>query len=181
MTLRCAFVLLCFLAGVGVLAAPGAPQGAKTVAQRDPELIDTQGYEKLVQQYRGKALVVTFWATWCEPCRDEYPMLNQLAKQYAPQGLKVVGVNLDQDGDLILMRRFMARYKPVFPNYRKKPTEEGGSEESDFRQAVLPGWNGTMPASFFYAKDGRQVGSFVGERNREAYVGAIRSLLDLSN
>src|SRR5438094_2785405 len=68
-----------------------------------------------------------------------------------------------------LMRRFMARYKPVFPNYRKKPTEEGGSEESTFRQAVLPGWNGTLPASFFYAKDGRQVGSFVGERNRETY------------
>src|SRR5215469_9464639 len=55
MTLRCAFVLLCFLAGVGVLAAPGAPQGAKTVAQRDPDLIDTQGYEKLVQQYRESA------------------------------------------------------------------------------------------------------------------------------
>ena len=181
MTLRCAFVLLCFLAGVGVLAAPGAPQGAKTVAQRDPDLIDTQGYEKLVQQYRGKALVVTFWATWCEPCRDEYPMLNQLAKQYAPQGLRVVGVNLDQDGDLILMRRFMARYKPVFPNYRKKPTEEGGSEERAFLQAVFPGWNWTLPASFFYAKDGRQVGSFVGERDREAYEGAIRSLLNLSN
>ena len=181
MTLRCAFVLLCFLAGVGVLAAPGAPQGAKTAAQRDPDLIDTRGYEKLVQQYRGKALVVTFWATWCEPCRDEYPMLNQLAKQYAPQGLRVVGVNLDQDGDLILMRRFIARYKPVFPNYRKKPTEEGGSEESAFREAVLPGWNGTLPASFFYTKDGRQVGSFVGERDREAYEGAIRSLLNLSN
>jgi thiol-disulfide isomerase/thioredoxin len=181
MTLRCAFVLLCFLAGVGVLATPGAPQGAKTAAQRDPDLIDTRGYEKLVQQYRGKALVVTFWATWCEPCRDEYPMLNELAKQYAPQGLRVVGVNLDQDGDLILMRRFIARYKPVFPNYRKKPTEEGGSEESAFREAVLPGWNGTLPASFFYTKDGRQVGSFVGERDREAYEGAIRSLLNLSN
>ena len=181
MTLRNGFVLLCLLAGVGVLAAPGAPQAPKTGVPRDPELIDTQGYEKLVQQYRGKALLVTFWATWCEPCRDEYPMLNELAKQYAPQGLKVVGVSLDQDGDLILMRRFMARYKPVFPNYRKKPTEEGGSEESNFRQAVLPNWNGTMPASFFYAKDGRQVGSFVGERNREAYEGAIRSLLNLSN
>ena len=92
-----------------------------------------------------------------------------------------MGVNLDQDGDLILMRRFMARYRPVFPNYRKKPTDEGGGEESAFRQAVLPGWNWTLPASFFYAKDGRQVGSFVGERNRETYEGAIRSLLNLGS
>jgi len=51
-------------------------------------------------------------------------MLNELAKQYAPQGLKVVGVSLDDDGDLILMRRFLARYKPIFPNYRKQAGEK---------------------------------------------------------
>ena len=89
-------------------------------------MIDAQGYQKLLEQYHGKPLLVTFWATWCEPCRDEYPMLNELAKQYAPKGLNVVGVNLDDDGDLILMRRFMARYKPVFPNVRKK---KGGESE----------------------------------------------------
>jgi thiol-disulfide isomerase/thioredoxin len=169
MILRNGFLALCYLAGAGVLTAPQAP---KTAAFRDPQLIDAQAYQKLMQQYRGKPLLVTFWATWCEPCRDEYPMLNELAKQYASQGLKVVGVNLDDDGDIILMRRFLARYKPVFPNYRKKP-----GEEESFRQAVLPGWNGTLPASFFYAKDGRQVGSFIGERNRETYESAIRSLL----
>jgi thiol-disulfide isomerase/thioredoxin len=170
MRIRVATTLLGLLAGAAALAAP---QAHKAVATRDPELIDAQGYVKLVQQYRGKPLLVTFWATWCEPCRDEYPMLNELTKQYAPQGLKVVGVNYDQDGDLILMRRFMAKYKPVFPNYRKKPDE---SDES-FRQAVMPGWNGALPASFFYAKDGRQVGQFVGERTRDAYETAIRSLL----
>lgn len=171
MRFRTAMILLGLLAGAAASAAP--PQAHKAVAARDPELIDAQGYVKLVQQYRGKPLLVTFWATWCEPCRDEYPMLNELAKQYESLGLKVVGVNYDQDGDLILMRRFMARYKPVFPNYRKKPAE---AEES-FRQAVMPGWNGALPASFFYAIDGRQVGQFVGERAREAYETAIRSLL----
>lgn len=163
-------VSLCTLLAVG--AAVAGPQGQKVAPLPDPQLIDEQGYQKLVQQYRGKPLLVTFWATWCEPCRDEYPMLNELAKQYAPQGLKVVGVNLDDEGDLILMRRFIARYKPVFPNYRKKPGEEG-----PFRNAVLPGWNGSLPASFFYAKDGRQVAQFVGERSRGEYESAIRSLL----
>ena len=171
------------IAVVAMLMMAGVLLGfAQTSAPvKDPPMIDAKGYQDLLAKYRGQPLVMTFWATWCEPCRDEYPMLNELAKQYAPQGLRVVGVNLDQDGDLILMRRFIARYKPVFPNYRKKPTEEGGSEESAFREAVLPGWNGTLPASFFYTKDGRQVGSFVGERDREAYEGAIRSLLNLSN
>src|ERR1700751_5803331 len=113
---------------------------AQTTAPKDPALIDTQGYQKILADYKGTPLVVTFWATWCEPCRDEYPMLNELAKQYAPQGLKVVGISLDQDGDLILMRRFLARYKPVFPNYRKKK-----GEEDAFVQGVLSGWNGSLP------------------------------------
>lgn len=171
MKLRNRLALLCFLMGASVLAAP---QTQRKATPRDPELIDAQGYQKLVQQYRGKPLLVNFWATWCEPCRDEYPMLIELAKQYAPQGLKIVGVNMDQDGDLILMRRFIARYKPIFPNYRKKP----GEAEEPFRLTVLPGWTGTLPISVFYTKDGRQVEHFIGEKNREAYEGAIRSLLN---
>jgi len=145
---------------------------AQTPSPKDPPLIDSQDYQKLLQQYKGKPLLVTFWATWCEPCRDEYPMLNELAKQYAPQGLKVVGISLDQDGDLILMRRFLARYKPIFPNYRRKK-----GEEDAFVQAVMPGWNGSIPASVFYAKDGRQVGHLVGAGDHDTYEASIKMLL----
>jgi cytochrome c biogenesis protein CcmG, thiol:disulfide interchange protein DsbE len=158
-----------------ILAAPadlGAQQDRKVAAPRDPERISAEGYQKLLEQYRGKPLLVTFWATWCEPCRHEYPMLNELAKQYAPQGLKVVGVNLDDDGDLILMRRFLARYKPIFPNYRKTA---GG--EKQFRNVVQPGWNGSLPVSFFYAKDGQKAGQVLGEGTREKYEAMIRFLL----
>src|SRR5262249_33109365 len=151
---------------------PQAPATkAKSVA--DPEMVDAQGFLKLVQQYKGKPLLVNFWATWCEPCRAEYPLLNDLAKEYAPQGLKVVGVSLDQDGDLILMRRFLAGYKPIFPNYRKK---EGG--EAEFIQAVLPGWNGSLPATVLYAKDGTQIGHFLGAGTRETFEAAIHKLLE---
>lgn len=169
MRIRTAVIVLWLLAAAAALAAPQTP---KATAAREPEIIDAQGYQKLLERYHGKPLLVTFWATWCEPCRDEYPMLNELAKQYAPQGLKVVGVSLDDDGDLILVRRFIARYKPVFPNYRKKP---GG--EDAFVQAVLPGWSGAIPASFFYAKDGRQIGHLLGEGKRDTYEAAIHSLL----
>src|SRR3974390_2318670 len=163
---KIALVALLMMAGVLI----GFAQTSAPV--KDPVMIDAKGYQDLLAKYKGQPLVMTFWATWCEPCRDEYPMLNELAKQYAPQGLKVVGVSLDQDGDLILMRRFLARYKPVFTNYRKK---QGG--EDAFIQAVLPGWNGSIPASVFYAKDGTQIGNFVGAGSREKYDAAIRMLL----
>jgi thiol-disulfide isomerase/thioredoxin len=166
-----AALLLSTGAVVGVSVA-GAPQAR---APHDPQIIDVQGYQELVRQYRGKPLLMNFWATWCEPCRDEYPMLNELSKEYAPKGLRVVGVNSDQDGDLILMRRFIARYKPAFPNYRKKPGKP--EEEGEFNQAVLPDWRGELPATFLYDKDGRLIGHFFGARNRETYGAAIRQLL----
>ena len=150
----------------------GALAPAETDAPKDPELIDLAGYQRIVEQHKGKPLLVTFWATWCEPCRDEYPMLNEMAKQYAAQGLRVVGVNMDQDGDLILMRRFLARYKPVFPNYRKKK-----GDEDAFLQGVMKGWNGSLPASFFYAKDGTMVARQLGAADHDTYEAFIRALL----
>lgn len=135
-------------------------------------MIDPEGYKQLLDKYRGKALIVNFWATWCEPCREEYPLLNSLAKEYAPKGLHVVGVSLDDDGEIILLRRFLARYQPVFLNFRKRP-----GRNAEFLQAVNPHWNGTLPATFFYAADGRQVGNFVGAGDRGRFAAAIRKLL----
>ena len=165
MRIRTVFVALVLLAAVSAMAAPQTP------APTDPKLIDAQGYQKLLEQYRGKPMLINFWATWCEPCRDEYPMLNELAKQYEPKGLKVLGVNFDQDGDIILMRRFIARYKPVFPNFRNP----GGG--AAFQQAVLREWNGALPATVLYDKTGRQVGHFIGAQTHETYEAAIQSLL----
>ncbi len=166
MKIRTTVVALILLAAGTTFAAPQAK------APADPAMIDAQGFQKILEQNRGKALLVNFWATWCEPCRDEYPMLNELAKQYAPKGLQVVGVSMDDDGDLILMRRFLARYKPVFPNYRKT-----AGAEAAFRESVLPGWTGSMPVSLFYARDGRPVAHFIGEKGREQYEAAIQGLL----
>jgi thiol-disulfide isomerase/thioredoxin len=170
MNLRPALIALLIFVG----ASAGAPQ--QNNSQHDPPLINIQGYQKLLEQNRGKPLLVTFWATWCEPCRDEYPMINELAKEYAPKGLQVLGVDDDEEGDLILMRRFIARYKPIFPNVRKKR-----GNDTAFCQAVSPDWNCSMPATFFYAKDGRQIGHFFGAKDRDTFEVAIRTLLAMDS
>ncbi len=149
---------------------PGAPADSPI---RDPEVIDAQGFRDVLKHYHGQPLLVYFWATWCEPCRDEYPVLNQLARQYASQGLAVVGISLDDDGEITQVRRFLARTRPVFPNYRKRL----GSEEA-FIRTVNPRWRGAIPATFFYLRDGRQLTHLVGEHNREEFEKAIRALLE---
>ncbi|PYT39300.1 MAG: hypothetical protein DMG47_21895 [Acidobacteria bacterium] len=63
----------------------------------------------------------------------------------------------------------------MFPNYRKKAG--GEADFTQFTQAVLPSWNGSLPATFFYGKDGRQAGHMFGEGPRDAYESAVRTLL----
>lgn len=152
-------------------ASKSAPHAAKTTP--DPQLIDLAGYQQLLAKYHGKPLVVNFWATWCEPCRDEYPMIVDLAKQFKSQGVEVIGVDMDDESDMNLVRRFIARMQPPFPNYRQKP----GIDLDRFYDGVNPQWKGTMPQTIFYGRDGSVVGFFLGSRPRAQFEQAFRATL----
>jgi thiol-disulfide isomerase/thioredoxin len=151
-------------------ATPGAAQAAKVT---DPVIVDLAGYQQILAKFRGKPLVVNFWATWCEPCRDEYPLIVELAAEFKPQGVSVVGINMDDDSDMNLVRRFIARTQPHFPNYRQKP----GIDLDAFYQSVNPAWKGTMPQTIFYSRDGHIGGYFLGTRPRPVFEQAFRDLL----
>jgi thiol-disulfide isomerase/thioredoxin len=150
-----------------------AKAGASKDDSRDMQVIDLAGYRNMVARHHGRPLVVTFWATWCGPCRDEYPMIVGLAKEYAPQGLVVVGVSLDEDSDLPLARKFLADTHPGFANYRQKT----GIDVDAFYQGVNPDWRGTMPQTDFYARDGHLARYFVGQKTRDTFVQAIRLIM----
>jgi thiol-disulfide isomerase/thioredoxin len=153
--------------------AAARPAPTAQMAAGDPQVVDLAGYKDVVAKYRGKGLLVTFWATWCEPCRDEYPMIIALSKEYGPQGLAVVGVSLDEDADLGLVRQFLDKSRPGFPNYRQKP----GIDADAFYQGVNPDWRGTMPQTDFYSRDGHLARYFVGQKSKDAFVQAIRLIL----
>lgn len=142
-------------------------------AAPDPQLIDLAGYKQAISKFHGKPLLVSFWATWCEPCQDEFPVIVQLAKEYEPQGLSVIGVSLDNDADMHLVRRFLARMKPAFRNYRQKP----GIDVDAFYAGVNPNWTGTMPQTIFYTRDGHIAGALAGAQSRDTLERAIRFIL----
>jgi cytochrome c biogenesis protein CcmG, thiol:disulfide interchange protein DsbE len=150
-----------------------ATSAHKTTRPASMPLIDVEGYRRVLEKYRGKPVMVNFWATWCEPCRYEFPMVVELTRQYAPKGLAVFGVNLDSDADMHVARNFLAKNQPPFPSFRQKP----GIDVDAFYHGVNPAWTGTMPQTIFYDRSGRIVGYFFGGQSREAFEQAIRTIL----
>lgn len=76
---------------------PGTGGGAAEVSSlMGLALPDADGKEQRIDQWRGKVIVVNFWATWCAPCREEMPEFVQAQNTYGPKGLQFVGIAVDQ-------------------------------------------------------------------------------------
>jgi peroxiredoxin len=69
---------------------------AEPIAASDIELPDLAGRPVRLRDYRGRVVLLNFWATWCVPCREEMPALEVLAQELGPRGLAVVGVNFKE-------------------------------------------------------------------------------------
>jgi peroxiredoxin len=90
---------------VGMLMATeptGAPAALLPAAQREPApqfaLPDSTGRTMTMKSYRGKVLLLDFWATWCRGCKQEIPWFAEFSRKYGDKGVAVVGVSLDSDG-----------------------------------------------------------------------------------
>ena len=80
------------------LALPGLPALALDAGQAVPDISLGTGAERL-SQLKGKVVYVDFWASWCGPCRQSFPWMNEMQGKYGAKGLQIVGVNLDAKGD----------------------------------------------------------------------------------
>lgn len=76
----------------------GSAEQIKGKAAPDFELVDLNGKTVKLSDYRGKAVLLNFWATWCEPCKVEMPWFADLQQRYGGDGLQVVGIAMDDAG-----------------------------------------------------------------------------------
>jgi thiol-disulfide isomerase/thioredoxin len=111
-------LILIFVALASVLPAQ-KKQGTvkKKAAEKTlPNLVlnTIEGEKWSLYENRGSVVLLNFWATWCAPCRTETPILVKLAAEYEKNGLKVVGIALDQDGREKI-EKFVADYKIDYP------------------------------------------------------------------
>ena len=79
----------------------------------DFELPQLTGQPLRLSSYRGRVVLLDFWATWCDPCREEIPHFVELQNKLGPQGLQILGVSMDDTADPV--RNFYRQYKMNYP------------------------------------------------------------------
>lgn len=135
-------VFLCVMLGM----APGAGAAELKVAngaRAQPLNLKTlEGVAHDLARYRGKVVLVNFWATWCEPCRDEMPSIERLKERLAGQPFEVLAVNVDEPESRV--RSFLEKTPLKF------------TVVLDPGKSVTKAWNARiLPASYLVDRDGR--------------------------
>jgi len=128
-------------------------------------LRDLAGKPVNSDQFKGKVVVIDFWATWCPPCRKEIPGFVDLHRRYADKGLVIVGIALDRMGPSAIktfVEKFGMKYPVVIGDARIAETF-GGIE--------------AIPTTFVIDRTGKIVGKHVGYEGRETFEKEIKPLL----
>lgn len=145
--------------------------GAQMKGQPAPDftLQTLEGKTVKLSDYRGKAVLLNFWATWCEPCKIEMPWFVDLQKQYAAAGLQVIGVSMDDDGPEAISK-FVEEMKV---NYLVLT----GKQSDRDNVANLYGGVTFLPESFYIDRDGKIVEKAYGIKGRGEIEEAVKRVL----
>jgi cytochrome c biogenesis protein CcmG/thiol:disulfide interchange protein DsbE len=134
--------------------------------QAAPELnlADSEGKNVELKEYRGKIVVVDFWATWCHGCKTEIPWFAEFQRKYGANGLNVIGISMDDDG-----------WKVVKPFIKEEgvPYRIVLGNDSIAKQYAI----GNMPDTFLIDRDGRIAAAYAGVVDREDIERNIQTLL----
>ena len=161
-----AVLLLCSCTTFSFSSTQAASKEAK---QRKPApaftLRDANGSSVSLSDYRGKVVLLNFWATWCGPCKMEIPWFIDMEQQYKSKGFEVVGVSMDEDG-WTAIKPYIAEEKV---NYRVLLGDDSIGD--------LYGGVEALPTSFVIDRDGRIAYVHVGLAEKNEYVNEIQGLL----
>jgi len=141
-----------------------------------PELTlkDLNGNDVSLSDYKGKLVLVNFWATWCEPCRVEIPWLIDLQHKYADKGFVILGIALDDEGKSVVAP-FVAKER-FDVNGQKEPMDYKiliGNDDAAEKFGGLFGY----PTSILISKDGKQIKRITGIISPDEMIKTIESQL----
>ena len=142
----------------------------------EPELTlkDLDGKDVSLSQFKGKVVLVNFWATWCDPCRVEIPWLIEMQQKYGPKGFTVLGISMDEEGKSVVAP-FVAKERWDV-NGQKVPMSYPiviGNEDAADKFGGLFGY----PTSILISRDGKQIKRITGLISYDEITKAIEAQL----
>ena len=146
---------------IGALAcavfAASVATAAKDKDHPELSLKDLSGAKHSIADYRGKVLVLNFWATWCGPCREELPMLGAVEKQYASRGVVFIEASLDDKKGEKKVPTFLAKERVDFPVWI-------GADPATLKKLDL---GKIIPATLVIDRDGKAIARLLGEARHD--------------
>ncbi len=135
-----------------LLILPTCAAAQETAAPAALELRSLDGEKRCLADYRGKIVVLNFWATWCVPCREEMPLLDKLYREYKDRGVVVIGASLDAKATEARIAPFVRELKLTFPVWK-------GAEFAHVQQLTR---GNALPATAIVDREGRIVARITG-------------------
>ena len=155
--------------GAAPLTSAGGQEKSATcdasgTAKLDFVLKDMNNQRLNLADYKGKVVLLNFWATWCGPCKEEIPSFVELYQKYKDQGFVVIGVSIDDTPEQLKV--FTREWRMQYPI---------GQMQSDIEDAYGPFYG--VPTSFFIARDGTICIKHLGPATKQQFEKEIKSLL----
>ncbi len=153
-----AFILFYFFVGINI-------------AQQNPTVasINESGLQDLIDNRKGKVLLLNIWATWCIPCRKEIPDLIRLSNNYK-NSIDVVGISIDYPEDLTQkILPFLKKNNVTYANYIS-----AFRKDEDLINFLNKNWSGAIPASFIYNPEGTLLHFIEGKKDYDFFEQLIK-------
>jgi cytochrome c biogenesis protein CcmG/thiol:disulfide interchange protein DsbE len=151
------FVIV-FLLGLATAAGQSQPQLS---------LKDVDGKTQALTDYRGKVVILNFWATWCVPCKEEMPFFVEAQKKYGQRNVVILAASLDDDRTKKYVRKFVQAYKMDFPVLLDATAES-------MKQFGL---GETLPSTIFLDAQGNFAGKIEGRARKKDLLNRIEKLI----
>jgi peroxiredoxin len=147
-------------------ATPGATCAAKSTVNFDFTLKSDTGATVKLSDYKGKVVLLNFWATWCGPCKVEIPEFVEAFSKYRDKGFVILGVLSQDDPSEKDLRAFMGEFKMNYPVLR---------ESAELEESLGTLW--ALPTSFVIDRQGNVCSKHMGAVSKEALEREIHGLL----